>query len=176
MLLQEHRTMAGPLRRRYALFELGLGLAVRVIFWIAGLRNSGPKSKENVLGENISRKKVNLRTVLFCSSRGVRKTGFWIRGNGQSRNCLNLLLTMHRLETVQIKSNLFASTKYKRKTVEKHKVNTKKSTTYRQWMLAGLKGKETALTWALKNMHSSDNVYNNMNFKYYKNCKKMQLL
>ena len=40
----------------------------------------------------------------------------------------------------QIKSNLFASTKYKRKPVEKHKVNTNKSTTYRLWMLAGLKG------------------------------------
>ena len=35
-------------------------------------------------------------------------------------------------------------------------------------MLAGLKGRETALTWALKNKHSNDNVYNNMNFKYYK--------
>ena len=40
-------------------------------------------------------------------------------------------------------------------------------------MLAGLKGRETALTWALKNKHkhSNDNVYNNMNFKYYKSRK-----
>ena len=40
-------------------------------------------------------------------------------------------------------------------------------------MLAGLKGRETALTRALKNKHkhSNDNVYNNMNFKYYKSRK-----
>ena len=42
-------------------------------------------------------------------------------------------------------------------------------------MLAGLKGRETALTWALKNKHkgNNDNLYNNMNFKYryYKNRK-----
>jgi len=41
-------------------------------------------------------------------------------------------------------------------------------------MLAGLKCRETALTWALKNKHkhNNDNVYNNMDFKYYKNRKK----
>jgi len=40
-------------------------------------------------------------------------------------------------------------------------------------MLARLKGRETALTWALKNehKHNNDNVYNYMNFKYYKNLK-----
>ena len=38
-------------------------------------------------------------------------------------------------------------------------------------MLAGLKGRETALTWDLKNeqKHNNDHVYNNVNFKYYKN-------
>ena len=40
-------------------------------------------------------------------------------------------------------------------------------------MLAGLKGRETALTWALKNeqKHNNDHVYNNVNIKYYKNQK-----
>ena len=40
-------------------------------------------------------------------------------------------------------------------------------------MLAGLKGRETALTWALKNehKHNNDNVYKSMKFKYYKNRK-----
>ena len=53
-------------------------------------------------------------------------------------------------------------------------------------MLAGLKGRETALTWALKSKHkhnndngvrlatcnyTEDNVYNNVNFKYYNNRK-----
>ena len=40
-------------------------------------------------------------------------------------------------------------------------------------MLAGLKDKETALTWALKNehKHNNDQVYNNVNFKYYKTRK-----
>jgi len=46
-------------------------------------------------------------------------------------------------------------------------VNTKnqQQTDYdRLWMLAGLKGRETALTWALKNehKHNNDHVYNNM--------------
>ena len=35
--------------------------------------------------------------------------------------------------------------------------HTKKSTTYRLWMLAGLNGRETALTWALKNNHKHNN-------------------
>jgi len=61
----------------------------------------------------------------------------------------------------------------KEKQLKNIRLTHTKSTTYRLWMLAGLKGRETALTWALKNSHkhNNDNVYNNMNFKYYK-CRK----
>jgi len=67
-------------------------------------------------------------------------------------------------DRVQIKSNLFASTKYKEKQLKNIRLTQKKSTTNRPWMLAGLKGRETALTWALKNeqKHNNDHVYNNV--------------
>ena len=65
------------------------------------------------------------------------------------------------IKSNQIKSNLFASTKYKRKTVEKHKVNTKKINDIQTMNASRTQMQRDCSYMSPKNKHkhNNDNVY-----------------
>ena len=88
-----------------------------------------------------------------------------------------ILTFMYKYEiTKTIKSNLLASTKYERKSRWKAKSSPNENNNYKLRLLAGLKGRETALTWSTKKkkiQHAAlrDTMQNNGKFKYYNNQK-----